>query len=99
MFDNAVANSEGKALRSRHGPTLAGRVVQRVMTNSFGIAKVVLDFCFAVVLLILTAPIMLLTALAVKLTSRGPVFYSQVRLGRGGLPYRIYKIRTMYHNC
>jgi lipopolysaccharide/colanic/teichoic acid biosynthesis glycosyltransferase len=41
----------------------------------------------------------LLAALAVKLNSRGPVFYSQVRLGRGGQPYRIYKIRTMYHEC
>jgi lipopolysaccharide/colanic/teichoic acid biosynthesis glycosyltransferase len=37
--------------------------------------------------------------LLVKLTSRGPVFYSQMRLGRNGQPYRIYKIRTMYHNC
>src|SRR5205823_10851019 len=31
--------------------------------------------------------------------SRGPVFYSQTRLGRGGRPFRIYKIRTMVHNC
>src|SRR5213078_1616461 len=35
----------------------------------------------------------------VRLTSAGPGFYSQVRVGRGGRPYRIYKIRTMYHNC
>jgi lipopolysaccharide/colanic/teichoic acid biosynthesis glycosyltransferase len=99
MFDNGVAPTEGKVLRCDHAPGLAGRVVQRVMTNSHGIAKVVLDVCFAVLLLVLTAPLLLLAALAVKLTSRGPVFYSQVRLGRGGRPYRIYKLRTMYHDC
>jgi lipopolysaccharide/colanic/teichoic acid biosynthesis glycosyltransferase len=35
----------------------------------------------------------------VKLTSRGPALYSQVRLGKNGRPFRIYKIRTMAHNC
>jgi lipopolysaccharide/colanic/teichoic acid biosynthesis glycosyltransferase len=60
---------------------------------------VVVDFVCALVLLVLTAPVLLLAALAIKLTSRGPVFYTQTRLGRGGLPYTIYKLRTMYHNC
>jgi lipopolysaccharide/colanic/teichoic acid biosynthesis glycosyltransferase len=46
-----------------------------------------------------TSPLFLLGALAVKLTSRGPVFYSQVRVGKQGRPFNIYKIRTMYHNC
>src|SRR5262249_31638198 len=99
MFDNGVATSAGKAMCSHRAPTLAGRVVQRVMTRSYGIAKVLLECSFAVALFILTAPLLLVAALAVKLSSRGPVFYSQVRLGRGGKPYRIYKIRTMYHNC
>ena len=56
--------------------------------------------CFvALLMLVLTSPLMLLAALAVKLTSRGPVFYSQVRLGQGGKPFRIYKIRSMHHEC
>jgi lipopolysaccharide/colanic/teichoic acid biosynthesis glycosyltransferase len=54
---------------------------------------------FASVLLVLTAPLIALAALLVKLTSPGPVLYSQTRLGRGGKPYSIYKIRTMVHNC
>jgi lipopolysaccharide/colanic/teichoic acid biosynthesis glycosyltransferase len=61
--------------------------------------KVVGEFTFALVLLVLTAPLMLLAAVLVKLTSRGPIFYCQTRLGRNGKPFTIYKVRTMRHNC
>jgi lipopolysaccharide/colanic/teichoic acid biosynthesis glycosyltransferase len=37
--------------------------------------------------------------LLVRLTSRGPGIYTQTRLGAGGIPFRIFKIRTMVHNC
>jgi len=57
------------------------------------------ECCGALVLLVLTAPLILLAAVLVKLTSRGPAFYSQTRLGRNGRPFTIYKIRTMVHNC
>ncbi len=62
-------------------------------------AKRVFDLVFAAVLLVLTAPVILVAALVVKLTSRGPAFYSQTRLGLGGRPYTIYKLRSMTHNC
>src|SRR2546421_297096 len=62
-------------------------------------AKAVGDFVLALGLLVLTAPLLMLAALAIKLTSRGPAFYSQMRLGRGGRPYILYKLRTMSHNC
>ena len=45
--------------------------------------------------LILLSPLFALIALQVKLSSRGPVFYSQERIGLYGLPFRIYKFRTM----
>jgi lipopolysaccharide/colanic/teichoic acid biosynthesis glycosyltransferase len=61
--------------------------------------KVVLDFLAAVVLLVLASPLILLSALLIKLTSRGPAIYSQTRLGYRGRPYTIYKLRTMTHNC
>src|SRR5205085_1328453 len=57
------------------------------------------DFGLALVLLILNAPLLLLAAVLVKLTSRGPVLYTQVRLGRGGRPFTLYKVRTMAHRC
>jgi lipopolysaccharide/colanic/teichoic acid biosynthesis glycosyltransferase len=61
--------------------------------------KIVLDFLVATTLLVVTLPLILLCALLVKLTSSGPAIYSQVRLGRRGRPYTIYKLRTMTHNC
>jgi lipopolysaccharide/colanic/teichoic acid biosynthesis glycosyltransferase len=61
--------------------------------------KVILDIVVALILFTLSLPVMLLTALLLKLTSRGPVLYSQIRLGLNGRPFSIYKIRTMVHNC
>jgi lipopolysaccharide/colanic/teichoic acid biosynthesis glycosyltransferase len=61
--------------------------------------KAATDILVALVLLVLAAPVILVAALLVKLTSRGPAFYSQVRLGRGGRTFRIYKLRSMRHNC
>ncbi len=61
--------------------------------------KVVVEFAAAACLFVLAAPLMLLSALLIKLTSRGPAFYTQTRLGRYGCPYTIYKLRTMTHDC
>lgn len=61
--------------------------------------KRVFDFCVALVLFLAALPIIALTLLGVKLTSRGPALYSQVRLGKGGRPFAIYKVRTMYQDA
>lgn len=53
------------------------------------------DVCFASIALVVAAPIMLLAALAVKLTSRGPVFYRSERIGMGGEPFQMLKFRSM----
>lgn len=58
-----------------------------------------LDFTLALFLLILTSPILLIAVILTKLTSRGPIFYTQLRLGLNSHPFTIYKIRTMTHNC
>lgn len=57
------------------------------------------DFLVALTLLLATAPVMLLAALLVKLTSSGPAFYSQTRTGKNGKPFTIYKLRTMFRDC
>lgn len=61
----------------------------------YPIAKRALDIIVALAGLIVFAPLMIATALAVKLTSRGPVFFSQMRCGRGGRLFRLYKFRSM----
>lgn len=59
----------------------------------------VAEFSFALALLVLAAPFLLAAGLAIKLTSRGPILYSQVRLGLCGRAFRLYKLRTMVHDC
>ncbi len=61
--------------------------------------KAAADFLLGAVLFVLAAPVMAVVALAVKLTSRGPALYAQVRVGKGGRPFTLYKIRTMIHDC
>src|SRR5437899_2183004 len=50
-------------------------------------------------MLVVAARLIVLSALFVKLTSRGPAFYTQTRMGRDGKPYTIYKLRSMAHDC
>jgi lipopolysaccharide/colanic/teichoic acid biosynthesis glycosyltransferase len=57
------------------------------------------ETCLALLLLLPALPIMLAAALLVKLTSRGPIFYLQRRVGLGGRIYTMYKVRTMFHDC
>ncbi len=76
-----------------------GQAVPDFRASWYGLVKTTVDWVLALFMLLLAAPVILLAALAVKLTSRGPIFYSQIRLGKGGRPYKIFKIRTMTHNC
>ena len=55
----------------------------------------VLDLVLAGALLLVTSPLLALAALAIRLESRGPVFYRQLRVGRGGEPFELWKLRTM----
>jgi lipopolysaccharide/colanic/teichoic acid biosynthesis glycosyltransferase len=68
---------------------------------AFGYAywKRLFDLLVSLGLLLLASPVMLACAVLVRLTSRGPAIYSQIRLGRHGHPFVIYKFRTMTHNC
>jgi lipopolysaccharide/colanic/teichoic acid biosynthesis glycosyltransferase len=54
-----------------------------------------LDLVVAAALLVVAGPLLALAALAIKLESRGPVFYRQLRVGRGGEPFELWKLRTM----
>lgn len=58
--------------------------------------KRLFDILLSTVGLILSAPIILITAIPLKLESKGPLFFSQTRIGLNGRPFRIYKLRSMY---
>jgi lipopolysaccharide/colanic/teichoic acid biosynthesis glycosyltransferase len=57
--------------------------------------KRAIDVLGAVVGLMLSLPILVLAGIAIKLSSRGPIFYTQLREGLGGRRFHIYKLRTM----
>jgi lipopolysaccharide/colanic/teichoic acid biosynthesis glycosyltransferase len=63
------------------------------------IAKVALDYALGGVLFIIAIPVILGAMLLVRFTSHGPALYSQTRVGRAGRNFKIYKIRTMIHDC
>ncbi len=56
----------------------------------------VLDLVIATIALVVTAPLLALAAIAIKLDSRGPVFYLARRVGRDGRDFDLYKLRTMH---
>jgi exopolysaccharide biosynthesis polyprenyl glycosylphosphotransferase len=81
-----VDHLEGITLIGINTPSLArsNRVFKRAM-----------DIVGALTLLLLTAPILLAAAIAIKLESRGPVLFRQTRIGRGGNAFSLLKLRTM----
>ncbi|MBR0506768.1 MAG: sugar transferase [Kiritimatiellae bacterium] len=60
------------------------------------VEKWLLDKLLAVIAFVLLLPFFVVVPVLIKLTSRGPVFYRQNRLGRGGQPIRVWKFRSMY---
>jgi lipopolysaccharide/colanic/teichoic acid biosynthesis glycosyltransferase len=57
------------------------------------------DLLLSCVVLIPALPVLAVAAALVKLTSCGPAVYTQVRVGRNGRPFVLYKLRSMTHNC
>lgn len=57
------------------------------------------DIMISFTALLLLSPVLLITAIAVKLESKGPVIFKQDRLGKGGKVFKIYKFRSMCQNA
>jgi exopolysaccharide biosynthesis polyprenyl glycosylphosphotransferase len=66
-----------------------------VLSRSSRLVKRALDLLGAAVLGVLVLPLIVLAALAIKLDTRGPVFFHQERIGQGGRRFRLAKLRTM----
>jgi Undecaprenyl-phosphate galactose phosphotransferase WbaP len=74
-------------------------VQQRLLMTGPRVIKRALDLALVVVPGTLLLPVIVLIALAIKMSSRGPVFYGQTRRGRGGNPFVAWKFRSMYANA
>jgi len=61
--------------------------------------KRILDIVLSTICLIILSPLMLVTGIIIKLTSPGPVFFAQERIGLRGKPFTMYKFRTMYRDA
>jgi exopolysaccharide biosynthesis polyprenyl glycosylphosphotransferase len=80
-------------------PALYPDLTSRDKSRRFAIViKRAMDIVGSVVALIFAAPIFFLVAIAIKLTSKGPVFYRQERIGQHGKPFVLLKFRSMYQN-
>ncbi len=76
------------------GSGLLGMIASFVR-RTYAFAKRVLDAIAAIIGIIALSPLLLVTAVLVKLTSKGPILYSQVRVGKKGRLFKMYKFRTM----
>jgi lipopolysaccharide/colanic/teichoic acid biosynthesis glycosyltransferase len=65
----------------------------------FELLKRSFDVLISAMLLVAFAPLMLVTAMAILLTSKGPLLYRSVRVGRGGRHFHFLKFRSMYQNA
>jgi exopolysaccharide biosynthesis polyprenyl glycosylphosphotransferase len=81
-----------------HGVTVMG-VRRFELTRSSAAVKRTFDVACASIGLLAVAPLMLVAAVAIKLDSRGPVFFRQLRVGRHGERFHILKFRTMVANA
>lgn len=61
--------------------------------------KRLVDALFSVIGIVILSPLIIYSAIRTKLSSKGPIIYSQERIGFRGIPFRIYKFRSMYLNA
>ncbi len=67
--------------------------------KTYYIAKRAFDFVLSIIAVIVLSPLFLFAALLIKLTSKGPVIFTQIRVGKDGRLFKIYKFRTMRVNA
>ncbi|MDV6032010.1 MAG: sugar transferase [Phycisphaera sp. RhM] len=93
------ATATGAALSSTHPSKHSAFVTRESLLSDRPLArrltKRAIDLAGAAIGLVLVSPVLVVAAVAVKLTSPGPAFFKQTREGMGGKPFTIYKMRTM----
>ena len=80
----------------RHHNIQLRMVLWHLTIRSSSFFKRLMDIVLSILAIIAFSPVFLITALLVKLTSPGPIIFSQVRVGRYGRHFKFYKFRSMY---
>lgn len=75
---------------------ISHRIQQALGVNAFPRVKRLFDATVSFVAIVLCLPLFLMIAAAIKLTSRGPVFFKQIRVGEHGATFSMLKFRSMY---
>ncbi|HRE41828.1 MAG TPA: sugar transferase, partial [Ignavibacteria bacterium] len=73
-------------------------VMPEIMSPASKFVKRFLDISISVITLILLSPFFVITALLIKITSKGKIFYIQERVGKNGKLFNLYKFRSMYQD-
>lgn len=99
----AISSAADTAGHEIHVQTIQGMTIisQRLPQYSIGaqLSKRIFDILVSLIAIVLSSPIMLVTALLIKLDDGGPVFYKQQRIGLRGKPFYIHKFRSMSVNA
>ena len=93
--DESVSFDDESQPRTKQPAESHDNRLESLFANPTPMLKRGVDIIGAIVGLIVSAPVLVVLAALIKITSRGPVIYSQWREGHGGRLFRIYKLRTM----
>lgn len=70
-----------------------------IYNNFYLISKRLFDIVASLIALLVTLPITLIVSICIYLDDRGPIFYTQKRIGKNGESFKIYKFRSMYKDA
>jgi len=77
--------------------TKNGKIKEMPALYSF--SKILADYLFSIIILLLLSPFLLILAVVIRLSGKGPVIYTQDRIGKDGKPFSIYKFRSMVYDA
>lgn len=99
MFLERDAIPRERSIRRDDRHSVPGQAIAPIQEGCAPSRTTISEAVLTLLLLIPAVPVIVVAAILVKLTSRGPVFYHQKRVGQNGRTYTLYKIRTMIHDC
>ena len=105
--DRGMINGRVRTIQSDLGLTIQALAAeqtahvqwQRRSLRLYPLAKRLFDLVVALIMLIVSAPVMAIVALAIKLDSPGPIVFRQTRIGKNHRPFTFYKFRSMYYKA